>query len=138
MEKEKNLNENQKIEAAIEQLQKVPSQEMLAHALTVLRRSMNEGGELIPAIDQNAGTGTLKMRVLKTQDGKSWFLAYTSFEEQRKDSNPVMSAFTAGMRELFQMTLDEKNIDGLILNPWNCTIMLNKKLLRIIIGENYC
>ena len=76
------------------------------------------------------------MRVLETQDGKSWFLAYTSFEDQRKDSNPVMSAFTAGMRELFRMTLDEKQVDGLIINPWNRTIILDKKLLWIIIGEN--
>ena len=136
MEKGSRINENQKIEIAIEQLQKVPSQEMLAHALTVLRRSMNDGGELIPAIDQDAGTGALKMRVLSTKDGKSWFLAYTSFEEQRKDSNPVMSAFTAGIRELFRMTLDEKQVDGLIINPWNRTIMLNKRLISIILGKN--
>lgn len=136
MEKDNNLQENTKIEEAIEQLQKVPSQEMLTHTLTVLRRRMKEDGELIPSVDQDAGTGSLQMRLLKTKDGRSWFLAFTSFEEQMKDSNPVMSAFTAGIRELFRMTLDEKQVDGLIINPWNRTIMLNKKLLRIIMGEN--
>ena len=136
MEKDDRLKENIRIELAIEQLQKVPSQEMLAHTLTVLRRRMKEGGELIPALDQNAGMNSLQMRVLRTEDGRSWFLAFTSFEEQIKDSNPVMSAFTAKIEQLFQMTLGEKNIDGLILNPCNRTIMLDKNLLRIVMGEN--
>lgn len=136
MEKDDRLKENIKIELAIEQLQKVPSQEMLAHTLTVLRRRMKEGGELIPSLDQNAGMNSLQMRVLRTEDGRSWFLAFTSFEEQMKDSNPVMSAFTAKIEQLFQMTLGEKNIDGLILNPWNRTIMLDKNLIRIVLGEN--
>ena len=136
MEKDNNLQENTKIEEAIEQLQKVPSQKMLTHTLTVLRRRMKEDGELIPSVDQDAGTGSLQMRLLKTKDGRSWFLAFTSFEEQMKDSNPVMSAFTAGIRELFRMTLDEKQVDGLIINPWNRTIMLNKRLISIILGKN--
>ena len=83
-----------------------------------------------------SGMNSLQMRVLRTEDGRSWFLAFTSFEEQIKDSNPVMSAFTAKIEQLFQMTLGEKNIDGLILNPWNRTIMLDKNLLRIVMGEN--
>ena len=136
MEKDNNLQENTKIEEAIEQLQKVPSQKMLTHTLTVLRRRMKEDGELIPSVDQDAGTGSLQMRLLKTKDGRSWFLAFTSFEEQMKDSNPVMSAFTAKISRLFQMVLEEEKIDGLILNPWNRTIMLDKNLIRIIIGEN--
>ena len=136
MEKDNTLQENTKIEEAIEQLQKVPSQEMLTHTLTVLRRRMKEDGELIPSVDQDAGTGSLQMRLLKTKDGRSWFLAFTSFEEQMKDSNPVMSAFTAKISQLFQMVLEEEKIDGLILNPWNRTIMLDKNLIRIIIGEN--
>ena len=136
MEKDNNLQENTKIEEAIEQLQKVPSQKMLTHTLTVLRRRMKEDGELIPSVDQDAGTGSLQMRLLKTKDGRSWFLAFTSFEEQMKDSNPVMSAFTAKISQLFQMVLEEEKIDGLILNPWNRTIMLDKNLIRIIIGEN--
>ena len=136
MEKDNNLQENTKIEEAIEQLQKVPSQKVLTHTLTVLRRRMKEDGELIPSVDQDAGTGSLQMRLLKTKDGRSWFLAFTSFEEQMKDSNPVMSAFTAKISQLFQMVLEEEKIDGLILNPWNRTIMLDKNLIRIIIGEN--
>ena len=48
---DKTLQGNNKIESAISALQQEPSQEMLAHTLTVIRRRMNEHGELIIAID---------------------------------------------------------------------------------------
>lgn len=48
---DKTLQGNNKIESAIAALQQEPSQEMLAHVLTVIRRRMNEHGELIIAVD---------------------------------------------------------------------------------------
>ena len=63
-------------------------------------------------------------------------MAFTGFEEQLKGSNAVMSAFTAEIKKLFQITLESEGIEGLILNPWNCTIMLDKQLIRIIMGNN--
>lgn len=41
---DKTLQGNNKIESAIAALQQEPSQEMLAHTLTVIRRRMNEHG----------------------------------------------------------------------------------------------
>lgn len=41
---DKGLQGNEKIEEAIAGLQKETTQEMLAHALTVIRRRMKEGG----------------------------------------------------------------------------------------------
>ena len=49
--KDEKLQGNEKIEAAIEGLKKEPTQEMLAHALTVIRRRMKEDAELIVAVD---------------------------------------------------------------------------------------
>ena len=40
--KDEKLQGNEKIETAIEGLKKEPTQEMLAHALTVIRRRMKE------------------------------------------------------------------------------------------------
>ena len=45
------LEGNEKIEAAILALQQEASQELLAHALTVLRRRMRENGQLILAVE---------------------------------------------------------------------------------------
>ena len=52
--KDEKLQGNEKIEAAIEGLKKEPTREMLAHTLTVLRRRMKEGAELIVAVDPAA------------------------------------------------------------------------------------
>lgn len=136
MEQDINLQDNDKIEAAIEALQKETTEEMLAHTLTVIRKRMKEKGHLIPAVEQSADQAPLQMRVIQTGDGKSWFAAFTSFDEELKGSNSVMSAFTAEIGPLFLMTLRTDAVEGLIINPWNKTIMLNKNLIRIII-HNY-
>ena len=38
------------------------------------------------------------------------------------------------MEELFTAAVSEKEISGVIINPWNRTIMLDKALLKIILG----
>lgn len=134
MEKDQNLQGNEKIEEAIWQLQKEPTQEMLAHALTVVRRRMKEDGHLIVAVDPAGAMDSLQIQTVQTGEGKLWFAAYTSFEEQMKGSNAVMSAFTAEIGKLFQMALQTEKIEGVILNPWNRTLMLNKNLIHIVVG----
>ncbi len=135
MEKDQNLQGNEKIEAAIWQLQQEPTQEMLAHALTVVRRRMNEKGHLIVAVDPAGSIDSIQIQTIQTSDGRNWFAAYTGFEEQMKGSNAVMSGFTAEMEQLFQTALQAEEVEGLILNPWNRTLMLNKNLIHIVMGE---
>lgn len=135
MERDQVLMGNDKIEEAIRGLQKEPTQEMLAHALTVIRRRMKEDGHLIVAVNPMGAMDTLQVQTIQTADGKQWFAAFTGFEEQMKGSNAVMSAFTSEIEKLFQMTLQTEGVEGLILNPWDCTMMLNKNLIHIIIGD---
>ena len=73
---------NEKIEDAIAALQQQPTQELLAHALTVVRRRMRENGQVIIAVEPNA-----------------------------------------------------EEINGVIINPWNRTLMLDKTLIRIVLGD---
>lgn len=133
---DKHLQENEKIETAITALQKEPTQEMLAHTLTVIRRRMNAGGELIIAVEASAGDTQMNARTLQTQDGGIWWYAFTSFDEEIKGSDQVMSTFLTSIRKLFEITLKTDEINGLIINPWNKTIMLDKNLIQIILGEN--
>lgn len=136
MEQDIRLSGNEKIEAAIYALHKEMTDEMLAYTLTVIRKRTKEDGHFIVSLDPLADPGALQMRVIRTDDGKRWFSAYTGFEEQSKDSNGVMSAFTAEIEKIFQITLAAEGIEGLILNPYHCTIMLSKQLIRIILGLN--
>ena len=59
--KDKGLQGNEKIEEAILALQQEPTEELLAHALTVVRRRMREQGQLIggggTALSRCAGSG---------------------------------------------------------------------------------
>ena len=129
------LQGNEKIETAIAALQKEPSQEMLAHTLTVIRRRMNEKAELIIAIDPSMAASGIQVQAIQTDDGRKWWAAFTSFEEELKGGNGVMSTFLTNMRQLFSSAITEPDIQGIIINPWNRTIMLDKMLLKIILGE---
>ena len=132
---DKTLQGNNKIESAIAALQQEPSQEMLAHTLTVIRRRMNEHGELIIAIDPSSAASGLQVQAIQTDDGRKWWAAFTSFEEEMKGSGAVMSTFMADIRQLFEAAASEETICGIIINPWDRTLMLNKALIRIVLGK---
>ena len=88
------LEGNEKIEAAILALQQEASQELLAHALTVLRRRMREKGQLILAVEPSPGKEQFALKTIQTPDGNLWWVAFTSFEEQNRAaaaSCPVFS-----------------------------------------------
>lgn len=131
--KEKGLIGNEKIEAAIAELQKEPTQELLAHTLTVIRRRIREDGQVIVAVEPQAGDGPLQIQAIQTADGKSWWMVFTSFEEEIRGSGSVMSTFLADMGQLFREVGKADGISGVILNPWNRTLMLDQQLIRIIL-----
>ena len=49
--RDKGLNGNEKIEQAVAALQQEPTQEQLAHTLTVIRRRIKEHGQLVVAVE---------------------------------------------------------------------------------------
>ena len=131
---DKGLLGNEKIEEAIAALQQEPTQEMLAHTLTVIRRRMQEKGQFVIAVEPPTGDNQLKLQAITTDDGKVWWMAFTSFEEELKGSNSVMSTFMTDIKQLFTSALQADAISGIILNPWNRTIMLDKNLIQITLG----
>lgn len=133
--KDNELQGNEKIEEAIAALQQEPTQEMLAHALTAIRRRMQEKGQFVIAVEPPTGDNQLKLQAITTDDGKLWWMAFTSFEEELKGSNSVMSTFMADIKQLFTSALQADAISGIILNPWNRTIMLDKNLIQITLGQ---
>lgn len=128
------LNGNEKIEQAIAELQQNPSEELFAHTLTMIRRRMQEKGQMIIAVEPPAGDNTIHLQAVKTPDGKSWWMAFTSFEEELKGSGSVMSTFLTDIKKMFTAALEVSEINGIILNPWNRTIQLDKHLIQIILG----
>ena len=132
---DKTLQGNDKIETAIAALQQDATEEMLAHVLTVIRRRMKEYSQLIVAVEPPKGDGKINLQAIKTGDGKQWWAAFTSFDEELKGSNQIMSTFTADIDKIFHAALQEPSIEGVIINPWSRTIMLNKTLINIFLGN---
>ena len=126
---------NEKIEEAIKVLQAEPSEEMLAHTLTIIRRRMKEAGQFIIAVDAPKEAGRINIQSVKTEDGRLWWMAFTGFEEELKGGGSVKSTFLADIEKLFQGALQAEGIEGIILNPWNRTIMLDKNLIQIVLGS---
>lgn len=123
---------NQALEAAIQALQQSPTQEQLAHTLTVVRRAMQAGGQWIAAVETVPGTAALRPKTVHTADGTRWWYAFTSFEEQMKSPDAIKSTFRTDIDRLFDAALATEDVHGIILNPWHCTLQLDKTLIRII------
>ena len=128
------LKDNERMEQAILSLQQNPTQEMLAHALTVVRRRMQAHVQLIVAVEPPVGNQQMRLQAIQTDDGKKWWAAFTSFDEELKGGGSVMSTFLTDMEKLFVSALSVDEIEGVIINPWNRTLMLDKNLIRIIRG----
>lgn len=128
------LQGNEKIEEAILGLQTESTQEMLAHTLTVIRRRMKAKGQVILAVEPPKGLEQIQIQAVQTSDGQSWWTAFTSFEEELKGGDSVKSTFLTDIDKLFETVLQIEKIQGIILNPWNRTIMLDKNLIRVILG----
>ena len=133
--KDEGLNGNEKIEQAVAALQQEPTQEQLAHTLTVIRRRIKEHGQLVVAVEPNLGSEQMQLRTIRTADGASWWYAFTSFDEEMKGSGSVMSTFMTDIGKVLEAALSEEEIHGVIINPWNRTLMLDKTLIRIILGN---
>ena len=133
--KDNELQGNEKIEEAIAALQQEPTQEMLAHTLTVIRRRMQEKGQFVIAVEPPTGDNQLKLQAITTDDGKVWWMAFTSFEEELKGADQVKSTFLSEIGRMFEAALTVPEIAGIIINPWNRTIMLDKYLIRIIMPD---
>lgn len=133
MKEDENRRLNQALADAVQGLQHAPTQEQLAHTLTVVRRVMQAGGQWIAAVETTPGaSAALRPKIVQTADGGRWWYAFTSFDEQMKSPDAVKSTFWADINSLFDAALAAEEIHGIILNPWHCTLQLDKTLIRII------
>ena len=120
MQEDENRRLNQALEDAVQGLQQAPTQEQL-------------GGQWIAAVETTPGaSAALRPKIVQTADGGRWWYAFTSFDEQMKSPDAVKSTFWADINSLFDAALAAEEIQGIILNPWHCTLQLDKTLIRII------
>ena len=56
-------------------------------------------------------------------------------DEELKGADQVKSTFLSEIGRMFEAALTVPEIAGIIINPWNRTIMLDKHLIRIIMPD---
>lgn len=134
--KDKGLVGNEKIEEDIAALKEQFTEERLAVVLTTIRKRAIEGGQFVVAVDTAASDLHLSLKTM-TVNGKKWFAAFTSFEEEMKGKLDVMSGFLADMNQLFDLTLSSSGVEGILINPFGNMITLNKQIIEVIkVAEN--
>ena len=95
-----------------------------------------ENGQFVVAVEPNPGTTQMSLKVVQTPDGRAWWYAFTSFEEEMRGAEQVQSTFMADIGKLLETALTVPEIEGIILNPWHRTLMLDKTLIQIILPES--
>lgn len=131
--RDKTLIGNEKIEEDIKFLKDNFTDEALAVVLTTIRKRILENGQFVVAVDVTQGTESMSLKTMK-YNGKDWFLAYTSFEEEMKGNLNVMSGFLADIGGLFDMALKSPDVEGIIINPFGNMMTINKTIIEVIKG----
>lgn len=129
--KDKSLVGNEKIEQDIRKLKEEFTDENLAVVLTTIRKRSIENGQFVVAVDATKSSEHLMLKTA-TFNGKKWFVAYTSFEEEMKGHLNVVSCFLADIAQLLDMAKKSNEVEGIILNPYGDMITLNKQILEVI------
>ena len=112
---EEALQGNENIEQAIAALQQNATPELLAHALTAIRRRIRENGQFVVAVEPNPGTTQMSLKVVQTPDGRAWWYAFTSFEEEMRGAEQVQSTFMADIGKLLETALTVPEIEGITI-----------------------
>lgn len=144
------LEENRWIEKAIQKFHKETTKENLVLVLEIIQRRMHEDGHLLipveapkaaldmidPAHVQVGDVVQAKenlhfvMRQIITQDGKHWMAAFTGNQEMLKVENTHIISIC--IDQYLEDVLEMENVEGVILNPWEQSLLMDKKLIQAI------
>lgn len=130
MEKDKNLLGNKLIEDAISDMYKDMTDEKLTKVIYTIKNRIKDNGHLVVAVKPGNLEG-LELRTVSTPDGKKWFAAFTSFNEELKKKESMVSGFTAEIDKIFETALNSQAIEGVIINPWDRALKLNRELIKL-------
>lgn len=147
------IESNKNIEKAVEMFHADSTKENLALLLESIRTRMHEDGQFIipvapsqAAFDmidiENIRVGqtiitnkdiSLKLIPLETKDGKKWQPVFTSQAEF--DKGEKCSAITCDIRQILK-SFRNSSMEGLVINPWGKTFLLNKDLINMILDAD--
>ena len=92
----------------------------------------------MPAVEgQKENQFRITMNILKTGDGKSYAVAYTSQEEQAKgkDRKDVGNAVTMPIDKILEAAVQNPQIDGVVINPWGESFIVVRKVEEVLLNQ---
>lgn len=132
MKTDKGLIGNELIEDAISELTNNFTEENLAVTLSKIKKRMLDKGQFVVGVDTSENSiSNLSLKTVNFQ-GKKWFIAFTSFDEELKGKSGVMSGFLADIDQILDIALKSEEINGIILNPHGSMLTMNKDIIKII------
>lgn len=134
MDVDKGLKGNELIEQKIELLKSSFTEENLAVVLSVIRSRIKENGQFVVAVAPNDGPANSFALRTANYNNKKWFVAYTSFDEEMKGDQSVMSGFMAEIDKLLEIALKSEEVEGIIINPYGNMMTMNKSIISLLVN----
>lgn len=110
----------------------------LTMVLEAVRNAMNEGEKLVIPIetptDASEQDDGIIMRTLPVEGEKSYVACFTSVEELEK-GQPT-DHFDADIQSFLDEVFMNPSAGGIIINPWNQGIMIDRELIELIFKVN--
>ena len=142
---------SEELEKKMEELRERRTQESLAACMEALRQAMRKGGSLLIPVQPFAVNGGnspaqrgLKMKLVRSKDGKSWQVAYTSTKAyaagmsagDKAVGGPIRSILEQFVADAPGKTKAPESVSGLVLNPEKNPLFLPRDLIaRILRAE---
>lgn len=139
---------SEELEKCLADLANKRTRENLVKSLEALRKAMHDGGSVLfpvqpfkPGNGKSAPARALKMKMIATQDGRNWQIAYSSenaYKNGRSAKEPAMGATIRQALEQYAADGQGKskapaNISGIVINPEKNPLFLDRKTIEQIL-----
>ncbi len=128
MEIEEKLSWNTRLEEAAGIFRENPTDDNLYRLLTIIVSLARSGGMWMVPVRSSRETGQ-PFQLLQTDDGKSWFAAYTDVSQAEADE--VTSIMSMDISASLRAAEGIEEAAGLMINPWTMAAALPMNAVRI-------
>lgn len=146
---------NEELVAAMVAAHQDGSKENYIRVLDLIAKRIAEGGEFILPVQmsqsafdmlgdlnkvkvgdtlQSSENIRMKLQTITDNDGKLWYVAFTDYKEAGKGEGS--SSVNQPIKDILKVAMASEEKEGLILNPWENPIFLNKDMLRMVLDAS--
>lgn len=138
---------NQDLETAIARVEQDACQDHIWGMLHAFSNRIQQNGSLLVPIVEQSGTDlrtieklsldkdgqsrNFELRKVELARGGMAYCAFTSWREFEKGEQSDWEV--AGLEDILEKALEDETVMGLLINPWDVSVLLDKQLLQLIL-----